>query len=347
MKATTVNQERINILLRAFKNLGRINEDIVICAMKDEFMIFVNNVSHTCRPVIRFKPEFFNSYEYTSDQENVIFQITAKSITNNTKNLTNSIQLDLEIDTTRTMLLLKMVDQNKIIHNFELFLQDAISAVGDYFSTTIYQVAKLRMNHTYFGDIKVAFKRVHFINLSINSQKSLLYANFSSEDEEKSKNDSSLNIKQNQNCNIELNDTKFRNLEFSIGDFRNILRVNRIFSEISDIYLSFPGIPVVIRSYYQNNTVEVESAIATMSDDINNEETNENTQQIPQPPKAQFPPEPPKFPAPIGVSQDKSDSSQFLIGSIFSPITQERKRLTITVSASQSEGSSLSSDDSD
>lgn len=357
MKAALVNPERISMLLRTVSYLGTVNEDIVICAMKEEFMLFAINNAHTTRPVVRFKPEFFNTYEYISETPSIIYQITAKAIISNTKKLRNIQQMNWVIDNDNAHLIISIVNHTKISHTFELFLQEAIHARGDYFSTTIYQASKVKLLSVFYKELKTAFKRVHFITLSARNEKNQLYLTLSSADEDKALNDADMNIKHNNNCQIEISDPKFTETQFSLTDFKNVLKLNCIYSEYSEIFLSFQGSPVVIKSNFQN-IADVESVIATMPSENAPEPStpqelapqmpvDNHPSSIPEPPAAQFPPEPPIYPQSVEMSQSLESSQSFAWpGSVFAPLTQEKRKIVATVEVSQSEGSSLSSSES-
>lgn len=394
MKCVISDPQRINLFHRSIQKLGKINEDVVFCASEDFVTIFTSNVTRSVRPVIRYKPSFFSQYEYTHDSQNLIYQITVKSITDALKDLSSPEYLGLEVDATKSTLIMSAADKFKIIHKFNLYLQEAVTQSGDIFENVLYQTAKVTINFDALKEMENAFKKTNNMMLGIIQRGEVYYIRFIPDDDDVICH-SDLKIRNNPTCRIEVSDPSVYPLTFYYSDFKHVLKISSSFGNKFELFTSLPGSPLVIRANFLN-CAEIESALATM---LNNDVTKESTQEIvaqeavakqqsmPKPPpvpeypkilgdsdneeskekkeeekkdstKKLPPPEPPRIPLPIQMSQSQEEWSQSQSSNqsqtsfhgtqvvpwpgFIDTNSKPARRKIMSISASQSEGSTLS-----
>ena len=391
MKCRIGETQKINILIRAIKKLGKVNEDIVICSTDESLTFFAINSTHSVRPVIRLSHDYFTEYEYFHKKDGIIYQVTSKNISDCLKDISSPDSLQIEIDTEKILLVISVIDKFKIVHKYNLFLQDAVTSGVDYFSNKIYQTAKITMNTDILKDIEIAFKGSNQISIIIFKHKGIPFLRFIPENESsetnKDTNTCDLKIRDNPTCKIEISDENIQPLVLSYSDFRHVLRITQTFVSKFELYTSFSGQPIVIKANYKN-CCEIESALATLSivdNDVNmkSEDTQQEDIPLAQPkshhtqndeqqerkqmaeavtqtentPTIRPPLEPPKIPLPIQLSQSADEFSYSQMSQSSIQATQavpwpgivnsnvpRRSQTNISVSASQSEDSSLSDD---
>jgi hypothetical protein len=384
MKCVISDQRRINIFHRSILKLGKINEDIAFCASAECVTIFTSNTTRSARPVIRYKTVFFSQYEYEHDSENLIYQITVKSITDALKDLSSPEYLVLEIIPTQSTLVMTITDKFRIVHKYNLYLQEAITTDGGHFGNTLFQTAKLTINFESLKEMENAFKKTNNMMIAVIKYRNVHYVRFMPDDDDQICH-SDLKIRNNPACKIEVTDNTVYPLTLSYSDFRHVLKITSSFGPKFELYTSFPGSPIVIRANH-SNCAEIESALATMSTaDTSAESTQdidvpkENIEKPPEVPvnpkilghcdneqkerkqesERELPlPEPPKIPLPMQMSQSLEEWSQSqqstqsqtsFKGTQVVPwpgLTETdlkpAKRSIMTISASQSDGTSLS-----
>ena len=395
MKCRIGDPQKISIFIKSIRKLGKINEDLIICSTEDSMTFFAINTTHSVRPVIRMSKDFFIEYQYYHKNDGIIYQVTSKNISDCLKDISSPDSLHIEIDTEKILLIISITDKFKIVHKYNLYLQDAVTSGSSYFSNTIYQTAKITMNIDNLKDIETAFKGNNQISIIIFKHKNIPFIRFVPENElaetNKDTNSCDLKIRDNPTCKIEINDENIQPLVLSYSDFKHVLRITQVFSSNFELYTSFCGQPIVIKALYKN-CCELESALATLPSENENEKGKINDlkqQDIPlAQPKSHYlqndeelenakntnhknmseaitqtdnstvirpPPEPPRIPIPIQMSQDAdefsySQMSQSSVQStqavpwpgVFDSKVPRRSQTNITVSPSQSEDSSLS-----
>ena len=283
MKAECRDSKKIKVIQQTLVALRKIGDDLRIEIDPSQFVLRSLNSSNSALPVVRFQNTFFSNYEYYSENDQILCQLSVQYLLAAFKNIQNVSSLLFSIDPTQMKFTLRLDDKNSLSHSWELFMQETVLLAALYDLGAARAVVKCRCD--LFNGVKSAFRGTDNVFLEVTKQQGspsqMMLSSAASEDIVTS----SLTIKRGDDCEIQSAEDQLKlKLRFSLADFLVAIKIGNILNPKLEMYLMNPGHPIIIKTS-MTTQILFEIALATGVD----EWTDETSSQPLSAPQQSFP----------------------------------------------------------
>ena len=257
--------------------LKRIGDDLKLEINSTQLIMRSLNSSNSALPVIRFQSAFFSNFEYSSENNSILCQLSIQYLLQAFKNIQNASSLLFHIDPQQMKFVLRLDDKNSLSHSWELFMQSAVVMTAVYDLESACASVKCRCD--VFNGVKSAFRGSDHVFLECIRQEGTFTQMILSSAAVNDCVSSSLIIKKGELCDIQFSEDCNRvKLNFSLADFLVAIKLSSIFNPKLEMFLIQPGHPIIIRSQMMSQ-VNFEIALATAIDEF--EEMSNSQMAIP------------------------------------------------------------------
>ena len=259
MEAELNDPIAIKSLYQVVNAMRKIGDDLVLFVSSDQFAIRALNATRSALPVVTFKKTFFHSFMFKSHKD-IVHEVPGKALTTAFKNVNSPTSVKLEVE--KDKFHIGLIDKFNILHDWELFLGEAVllSAPYDLSEATV----QIQCRTDVFDGLAETFRGSQNVLLDMGRDGTIVIK--SAVSEELAAVSSTVTIKSNDNCALQVNDDVDQlQISFCVADFIVATKIAKVLNQRMSVYIVGPGMPIVIKAVIPNQ-VTFEMALATASD---------------------------------------------------------------------------------
>lgn len=258
MEAELNDPMAIKCLHQVINAMRKIGDDLVFSVSNDQLAVRALNATKSALPVVTFKKTFFHSFMFKS-RKDIVRQVPGKAVTTAFKNVNSPTSVKLEIE--KDCFHIGLIDKFSILHDWELFLEDAVllSAPYDLSDSTV----QIQCRTDVFDGLADTFRGNQNVMLEMGGDGTIIIKSAVVDELALS---STMTIKRSDSCTMQVQDDVDQlHVSFSVADFIVAAKIAKVLNQRMSVYIVGPGMPIVIKAVIPNQ-VTFEMALATASD---------------------------------------------------------------------------------